>query len=57
MTLDQKLNGSISEKDFISEIKGCKTIQVKDFIKILIDQKEDEKGNITSFFQIEGILN
>ncbi|MDE6429055.1 MAG: hypothetical protein K2K18_00930 [Malacoplasma sp.] len=48
-------NGDISEKEFINKIKGCKTINLKDFKEEVVSQKiNEETGTSTTILNIEG---
>ena len=52
--MNDSFNGKISEKDFINEIKGCKTIDLKNFKKEIISEKIDEQtGSSTTILKVE----
>ncbi|MDE5545688.1 MAG: hypothetical protein K2I76_03665 [Malacoplasma sp.] len=56
--MSNSFNGKISEKEFINEIKGCKTIDLKDFKKEVISEKVDKQtGVYTTILKIDGYFN
>ena len=53
--MSNSFSGKISVKDFISEIKGCKTIDLKDFKKEIISEEVDEETkSSTTITKVEG---
>ena len=53
--MKNSFSGKISVKDFISEIKGCKTIDLKDFKKEIISEEIDEETkSSTTITKVEG---
>ena len=53
--MSNSFSGKISVKDFISEIKGCKTIDLKDFKKEIISEEIDEETkSSTTITKVEG---
>ena len=53
--MSNSFSGKISIKDFISEIKDCKTIDLKDFKKEIISEEIDEQtGSSTTITKVEG---
>ena len=53
--MNNSFSGKISVKDFISEIKGCKTVDLKDFKKEIISEEIDEETkSSTTLTKVEG---
>ena len=51
---NKPFNGKVSEKEFISEIKGCKVIDLKDFTKEVSEKVDKESGTSTTTIKIKG---
>ena len=51
---NKPFNGKVSEKEFISEIKGCKVIDLKDFTKEVSEELDNKSGTSTTTIKIKG---
>ena len=51
---NKPFNGKVSEKEFISEIKGCKVIDLKDFTKEVSEEVDKESGTSTTTIKVKG---